>query len=415
MKIALLAFHFPPDPAVGSVRPASWARWLGANHEVVVITRAMPGGHEPRHHGYRVVQTRSPAVVVLSRLQERRVASRVREAGTARPPSPSRPRRAQPPTGAFTYRMPCLYDAWGPAAYRVLCHERPDVVIATHSPYISLLTAASYAARNPSVACWLDYRDMWTFGHASTGLPALSLIEQRLERWAVSRATLVTSCSEGFCARLAAAVPGATPRLIYNSPGERDQNPTRTPPIVHRGRVTIAYTGNLYPWQDATPLWRMIRNLHDSQRLTPDDLQIDIVSRLPGAIVQSAAAAGVAQYVRYHGSVSREQALEMQRAADVLLLLDSGDPAADGVLHAKVFEYLATDRPILLLGSGPSSELYRMIAAHGRLFSVADLQAVLEGHGGVPTGDPVDYATVAKSQLTDCLHLLEGQRHARAA
>ena len=41
MKIAILAFHFPPDPAVGSVRPASWARWLSPHHEVVVVTRDM--------------------------------------------------------------------------------------------------------------------------------------------------------------------------------------------------------------------------------------------------------------------------------------------------------------------------------------------------------------------------------------
>jgi glycosyltransferase involved in cell wall biosynthesis len=179
--------------------------------------------------------------------------------------------------------------------------------------------------------------------------------------------------------------------------------------------VTVAYTGNLYPWQDATPLWKMIRELHETRRLSPDDLQIDIVSRLPGAIMQSAAAAGVAQYVRYHGSVSREQALAMQRAADVLLLLDSRDPEADGVLHAKVFEYLATDRPILLLGSGTSSELHRMITAHGRLLSITELQAALEGHRTVPAGMAVDYATIAKRQLTDCLSLLEGHQHARAA
>lgn len=415
MKIAILAFHFPPDPAVGSVRPASWARWLSPHHEVVVVTRDMAAAHEPPCHGYRVVRTRSPVVSLISRLQERRVAARVRDAGTTQPAPPPRPRRPRQPTGAFTYRMPCLYDAWGPAAYRVLHQERPDVVIATHSPYISLLTAAGYAARNQGVSCWLDYRDMWTFGHASSGIPAISLLEQRLERWAIRQSTIVTSCSEGFCARLAAAVPGTTPRLIYNSPGERDRNPTSVPPVSRRGRVTVAYTGNLYPWQDATPLWKMIRELHETRRLSPDDLQIDIVSRLPGAIMQSAAAAGVAQYVRYHGSVSREQALAMQRAADVLLLLDSRDPEADGVLHAKVFEYLATDRPILLLGSGASSELHRMITAHGRLLSIAELQAALEGHRTVPAGMAVDYATIAKRQLTDCLSLLEGHQHARAA
>lgn len=415
MKIAILAFHFPPDPAVGSVRPASWARWLSSRHEVVVITRNYPEADASQHLGFRIVRAHSPAVAMVSWLQERRVAARIRGATTVRPSSHHQPPRLRPPSGAFTYRMPCFYDPWGPAAYRVLRHERPDVVIATHSPYVSLLTAARYTARNPGVACWLDYRDMWTFGHASSGVPAISLLEQRLERWAIRQSTLVTSCSEGFCARLAAAVPDTRPRLIYNSPGAQEHYPTTRSPVRRGGRLTVAYTGNLYPWQDPTPLWRMIRELHDSRQITPNDLQIDIVSRLPGGIVQSATTAGVGQYVRYHGAVSREQALAIQHAADVLLLLDSHDPAADGVLHAKVFEYLATDRPILLLGSGPSSELHRMITGHGRFLSVAELRAILESRCTVPTGASIDYARIAHQQLADCVSLLEGQRHVCAA
>ena len=414
MKIAILAYHFPPDPAVGSVRPASWARWLADDHDVVVITRGDDQTRE-RHDGYRVVRTQPTSIRLLSSIQDRRVAARVRHGSRPRPSTESPRRPPRRPLGIMTYRMPCLYDAWGPTAYRAVRRERPDLVIGTHSPYIDLLVAATYASRHRHVATWLDYRDMWTFGHATTGMPGLSSLETRLERWALRHADLVTSCSQGFCSRLQAAAPAADMRLVYNSPGIPNTEEEESAAEQPRARITIAYTGNVYSWQDVTPLWRLLGDVVSSYGLTPRDVIVDVASRLPGTMLSSAADHGLSAFVHYRGGVSRACSMEMQRRSDILLLMESSDPEADGVLHAKVFEYLATDRPILLLGSAPGSELYRLVESHGRLMTLADLRDMLTSGTKAPRCSTVDFAWLAKQQLSACVAVLQGKHRALVA
>jgi len=105
MKIALLAYHFPPDPAVGSVRPASWARWLADDHDVVVITRGDDAQTSERHEGYRIVRAQPTSIRLLSSIQDRRVAARVKRGTTARPSAASPRRPSRRPSGIMTYRM----------------------------------------------------------------------------------------------------------------------------------------------------------------------------------------------------------------------------------------------------------------------------------------------------------------------
>jgi hypothetical protein len=208
MRIALLAYHFAPDPAIGAVRPTNWADWLSESHDVTVVTRK--GTSTPdAGSSVSVIRPRSRCIEIVDRLQAARVRRRVSNASRQQPATPQRPVE-HCPTGALTYRMPCLYDLWAHAAYRSLCQIRPDVVIATHSPYISLVVAALYASRHRNTKLWLDFRDMWTYGHTTRGLPILSTIERGIERRALRQATVVTTVSERLCATLASASHGSS-------------------------------------------------------------------------------------------------------------------------------------------------------------------------------------------------------------
>src|SRR5262245_29585940 len=48
-SVVLIAYHFPPDPAVGSLRAAKVARaFRDAGHRVDVVTACLPTGRELR-------------------------------------------------------------------------------------------------------------------------------------------------------------------------------------------------------------------------------------------------------------------------------------------------------------------------------------------------------------------------------
>jgi hypothetical protein len=413
MRIALLAYHFAPDPAIGAVRPTNWADWLSESHDVTVVTRK--GTSTPdAGSSVSVIRPRSRCIEIVDRLQAARVRRRVSNASRQQPATPQRPVE-HCPTGALTYRMPCLYDLWARAAYRSLCQIRPDVVIATHSPYISLVVAALYAARHRNTKLWLDFRDMWTYGHTTRGLPILSTIERGIERRALRQATVVTTVSERLCENLATRSGVCRPRLVYNSPAPAGAIFTGHRPS---GRpLTLCYTGNIYPWQDITPLFRMLRELMTTSGITPADVRVQVASRLPGDVVATAARLGVSAFLDYQGCLSRQDCITMQRDADVLVVMESAAPEADGVLTGKVFEYLATTKPLLLLGPGPQSELYRLIDRHDRLIPLEQVRQAVERRRLPFAGRPVDYSGIARSQLLDCLESLASKPglHGQAA
>ena len=407
MKIAIVAFHFKPEEAIGAVRPENWAAWLSDAHDVVVITRDFPGADDHSETRYRIVRARSLAIRVIDWLNRHRKRLRVRRAQNDRAQHPagtetSREDRAAVPSGAFVYRMPCLHDLWFAAAVRALRSEDPDLVIATHSPYVCLLAASTHKKRNPRCRLWLDFRDLWTEGHLTRGLPLVRRFERLLERRALRRADIVSSVSRVYVASFHDLVPDKRRALIHNAPTESALGGARNgepgPPLK------ICYTGSIYKgFRDPTPLFELCSRLGEEGRLDPANLRLVFASRMPGDLPSLVSRTRATEFVDFLGAVPRSESLKLQQDADVLLLLESGRTEANGTMTAKIFEYLATDKPILLLGPGPDSELYRLIDGHDRLISLERLRDVLLGNGRIEAQTPVNYASIAREQLFEAI------------
>jgi len=114
--------------------------------------------------------------------------------------------------------------------------------------------------------------------------------------------------------------------------------------------ITIVYTGTIYQGkQDTTKLFVALRELID-EGLGESDIRVEFYGDelvwLRGEIEQY----GLLNTVSQCGRVSHEEALQIQREADILLLLKWEDLQEDGVYTRKVFEYLGARRPILATG-----------------------------------------------------------------
>ena len=139
-------------------------------------------------------------------------------------------------------------------------------------------------------------------------------------------------------------------------------------------------------------------------------MRIYFASRNAGNFLSLADEFGVRELIDYRGAVSREESLALQQQSDILLLLESNVPEARGVLTGKVFEYLMTDKPILLVGPGPDSELYQLLQKHDRLFTLDDLERFLRGEvKTLPKGEPVDYSEISRGQLLAIMESLEAK------
>lgn len=401
VKIAILALHFRPDESIGSVRPENWAAWLGAEHDVSVVTREMPGEELPGF-SYKIVRPASVFMRLLEIVNNYRKQRRLsRQVGKVVAEESSTPAIDKAPSGAFSYRMPCFYDLWFSASYRGLRILRPDVVIATHSPYTSLLVAWVYVLFNPRTKLWVDFRDLWVGNHVAVGLPFFRWCEQWLEKQILARADAITTVSEGLAEYFNVLGHESKTTVVYNAPAAAVSARKHVASLGQK--FSVCYTGTIYSgWRDPSPLLAVVQRLA-SEGVINDNFVFNIASRNAGNIFELIKKYKVEKFVRFLGPVSRDEALALQDESDILLMLESGDPRAKGVLTGKVFEYLATTKPILVIGPGPDSELYRLIDRHDRLISLDLIEAVMRGAQTMPTCKAIDYTEISKQQLSEVI------------
>ena len=65
--------------------------------------------------------------------------------------------------------------------------------------------------------------------------------------------------------------------------------------------------------------------------------------------------------IKIYNHIPRSEALEIQRKADLLLLLSSSEEISRGVLSGKIFEYIAAGRPILCIGGRKDFEISEVL------------------------------------------------------
>lgn len=398
MRIALLAFHFRPDEAVGSIRPENWATWLAQEHEVHVVTRAANAPDDSGDCSYRISRTRSLPIRIIEALNAYRKKARSDKA--------QNPRLAKPQgndkktsSGALVYRMPCLFDFWLPSAYGELKRIRPDLVIATHSPYISIVIALLYCLNNPRTKLWVDFRDLWVGNHISTGLPLLSKLERYLEKRALNRAEVVSTVSQGLQEELDKTLGQAKTQLIYNCPARLDKTAAPTPGNS-AAPLTLCYTGTINNgWRDPAPLLQLLTTLQRANRIETSAVKFCVASKNPGNLLEIARHLDASEFVDFKGALSRQASIDLQLQSDILVLLESPAPEARGVLTGKIFEYLATTKPILLIGPDEHSEIYRILKKHNRLLTLAEFEQIITGKQALPLQQAVDYSEISKNQL----------------
>jgi glycosyltransferase involved in cell wall biosynthesis len=261
---------------------------------------------------------------------------------------------------------------WLPGAVRTgirVLRETPhDAILVTAPPFSAFLVgvALSRLAKLPLV---LDYRDEWSLSSAyweNRGVGPLSAqLQRRLQRRIVLEADALvatTRCSAEHLDKVRAEA-GSSARVtwIYNgfdpddfpAPAHASQQPG--------GPYRLAYVGTLWKLTTVAPLVAAVRlfceQLPDlaphlelifaGRRTGEQQAILDSIRELPCRLVEHA-------YLHHHDSV------KLIESADALCILLSDLPGAGRVVPAKVFECMATKRPILAIC--PHGELRELLA-----------------------------------------------------
>lgn len=417
LKILILAQYFPPLNSTASHRPYSWAAaWSAAGHEVHVLTTEKYAFDGTLDLDYDSSPFRVHTVAYLRQAPRASALRGGREAKAAaqrwdRLKLATRKLRL----GAGMFGE-IAWLAYRPLLARALALAREqafDFVISTSPPEV--VHFVGHALQRRAGIPWVaDYRDLW--------FAEMRVDQFRLSSWATGlikrprlrQALALSTVSEGLADRLGSFV-GREALICYNGymPSAMARDFAR--PWADERRHVV-YTGRMFPGKrDPALFFQAVGLALRAQPDLADRLAIDLYGFDDPWIRQSAAACGAAPCVHSHGLVPHAESLAAQRHADLLLFLDWMEERAEGILTGKLFEYLASRRPILAVGKRTDTEAARIIAkarAGETLVSVEDIRDRLLGlaRGDAPSATAGAFERF--SRLRQAEELLEGVRSA---
>jgi glycosyltransferase involved in cell wall biosynthesis len=131
-------------------------------------------------------------------------------------------------------------------------------------------------------------------------------------------------------------------------------------------RFTLTYTGVFYrKKQDAASLLDAIARLKEERFIDPATFELRLVGRYLRTLQPDVEARGISDLISFHDTVSHSEALEQHAASTGLIFFLWTGQEGRGWLSAKVYEYMASGRPILAIGPRDvdAAELVRSMGA----------------------------------------------------
>lgn len=259
-------------------------------------------------------------------------------------------------------------------------NEHPvDAIISTGPPHSMHLIAMKLkeALGLPWIA---DFRDPWTEIDYYNDLHLTAWADRkhhRLEQEVLTKADKVVTVAPDGARRLG-RLGNRNVRTIYNGFDRDDDAQT---PVNLSEQFTITYLGVLSKIQNPSNLWQALAELIKEDSGFDKNLKINMIGQIDSAVVSSINENGLTQHVAYSPYMPHDQVSAVHRSSTLLLLLlmPDSEPRAKGLLTGKLFEYMASGRPILCIGpeDGDAARILRETGA-GQTISFEDKEKMKE-------------------------------------
>ena len=223
-----------------------------------------------------------------------------------------------------------------------------DAIISTGPPHsMHLIAKALHKKLNiPWVA---DFRDPWTDIDFYKDLKLTRCADRkhhRLERQVLTEATKVVTigwdCAKGLENHGAKDVAVITNGYDIDKPIDEREHETST--------FTMSHIGIVGANRNPETFWQVISDIVETHGPTSLPLRIRLIGQVDNSVLESIKCHNVEKYVEIIPYMPHNQVITEQQKSDVLLLFVNNTPNAKGILTGKIFEYMASGRPILCIG-----------------------------------------------------------------
>lgn len=264
---------------------------------------------------------------------------------------------------------------WNKFAFRKACNiiteQNINHIITTSPPHSTQLIGLRLKKKFPHIKWIADLRDPWTdiyYYDMFYPSPIARQIDKYYERSVLKRADLITTVGYRLGQQFEAKVPGTEDKIsvIHNGYDDSDfQNITVSVPP----RFTISFTGTLSESYPLTGFAEAVKSILGKGQ--------DLLVRFTGAVSDEQRQ----QLINYLGSdhlefiryTDHHKVIEQMISSSILLLVIAQHKDNSSFLSGKLFEYIASGRPILCLGP-VEGDASRILEHHnyGKCFDYSD-------------------------------------------
>ncbi len=274
------------------------------------------------------------------------------------------------------------YLGWLPFAvqsgHKIIQTHKPKAIYSTSAPITDHLVAMALARRTnlPWIA---DFRDPWVgnFMHKPVS-PLHNWYIQQLEKQIVNRADIVIANTEPNRQALIARYPQIPPSRFITIPNGFDPADFLEPaaPQPENQSFTLVYTGTFYGKERRLkPLLTAIELCVQNGVFSNQQITLKLVGNI-GKIAEEEARQSEFKNIVFPGYLSHRQTLEELLAADACVLVVGSGAGSEGVYPAKIFEYLAAQKPVLCLSDAGIAADLILSANAGVVASPEDPKAI---------------------------------------
>lgn len=219
----------------------------------------------------------------------------------------------------------------------------------TNGPPQSTHMIAYGVKKNLGIPWHADFQDPWTQVDYFPQLmlnPISKKIHQTMEQRVFKNADQVTICSDTWKHDLESIGAKNVGVIVwgYDEDDFKDINVELSP------KFTLSHYGSLGPDRNAKTLWKAFSIIAKENAQFANDLEIELAGFIGREIIAELESLGLKNNLKLFSHLTRKETLKRMCRSQVLLLILNNMPNVNGRLPGKLFEYLASQRPTLVIG-----------------------------------------------------------------
>ena len=225
-----------------------------------------------------------------------------------------------------------------------------DTIITTGPPHSLHLIGLQLKQKHPLK--WVaDFRDPWTQIGYHKKLKLSSFAQKKHNRleasvFQMADELLVTSLkTKTIFSELT-----STPILILTN--GFDFEITNNTPLD--SKFTLSHVGSLLEGRNPSVLWKVLSDLITESKEFAATFQLNLIGSVSTEILETLYNYGLENHICNLGYLPHNEVLEYQKKTQLLLLIEEDSKETQYIVPAKLFEYMASKRPIIAIGPDTS-------------------------------------------------------------